>query len=100
MTTDERTPINLYSLNLGYSNKGMTKEELIKDLRKDIHIWHFILVVDIIFTVVMVYMNIKVPSMTPASIIVYIVTLSLLIVSTVKIHRYHSQYRSIINEDV
>ncbi len=90
---DERMPINIYTLDFGGGDKEMTGKELIKDLKRNMKKWYFILAADIVFTMIIAYMNVKVPDMTMICIIIYIVALVLLILSIVMLHRYHSQYK-------
>ena len=98
MSTDERTPINLYTIDFGYIDKGMTKEEIIKDLKNNMQKWFFILAANIVFTAIIVYMNVKVTNMTPVCMFLYIAALAMTIVSIIKMHKYHSRYRNIKNE--
>lgn len=92
---DERMPINLYKLDSGYNDRGMNDKELIRDSKQNIHKWYFIAVADIIFALIIAFMNFKVPDMTMVCMIIYIPALVLLIVSIVRPHRYYLQYRSI-----
>lgn len=91
---DERIPINLYKLDYDGNGKEMNSKELIKDYKENIHKWCFIAVADIVFAMIIAFMNFKVPDMTMICMIIYIAALALLIVSIVRIHRYNLQYRS------
>ena len=92
---DERMPINIYKLDAGYNDKGMNSNELIKDYKRNIHKWYFIAAVDIVFALIIAFVNFKVPDTVMMSLIIYIVVLALLIVSIVRIHGYSLQCRSI-----
>ena len=92
---DERMPINLYKLDSGYNDREMNDKELIKEYKQNIHKWYFIAVADIIFTLIIAFMNFKVPDMAMVCMIIYIPALVLLTVSIVRLHRYHLQYRRI-----
>lgn len=92
---DERMPINIYKLDAGYNDKGMNSNELIKDYKRNIHKWYFIAAVDIVFALIIAFVNFKVPDTVMMSLIIYIVVLALLIVSIVRIHGYRLQCRSI-----
>ena len=58
---DERMPINIYKLDAGYNDKGMNSNELIKDYKRNIHKWYFIAAVDIVFALIIAFVNFKVP---------------------------------------
>ena len=92
---NERMPINLYKLDYGDNDKGMNGKELIKDYKQNIHKWYFIAVADIVFAMIIACVNIKVPDMAMICMIIYIAALALLIVSFIRLYRYHLQYRSI-----
>lgn len=92
---DERMPINLYKLDSGENDKGMNWNELINDYKQNIHKWYFIAVADIIFAIIIACVNFKAPDMAIMCMIIYIAALALLIVSIVRLHRYHLQYKSI-----
>lgn len=92
---DEIMPINIYKLDAGYNDKGMNSNELIKDYKRNIHKWYFIAAVDIVFALIIAFVNFKVPDTVMMSLIIYIVVLALLIVSIVRIHGYRLQCRSI-----
>ena len=92
---DERMPINIYKLDAGYNDKGMNSNELIKDYKRNIHKWYFIAAVDIVFALIIAFVNFKVPDTVMMSLIIYIVVLALLIVSIVRIHGYRLQCRNI-----
>ena len=77
---DERMPINIYKLDAGYNDKGMNSNELIKDYKLNIHKWYFIAAVDIVFALIIAFVNFKVPDTVMMSLIIYIVVLALLIV--------------------
>ena len=51
--------------------------------------------VDIVFALIIAFVNFKVPDTVMMSLIIYIVVLALLIVSIVRIHGYRLQCRSI-----
>ena len=89
---DERMPINIYKLDAGYNDKGMNSNELIKDYKRNIHKWYFIAAADIVFALIIAFVNFKVPDTVMMSLIV---VLALLIVSIVRIHGYRLQCRSI-----
>ena len=89
---DERMPINIYKLDAGYNDKGMNSNELIKDYKRNIHKWYFIAAADIVFALIIAFVNFKVPDTV---MIIYIVVLALLIVSIVRIHGYRLQCRNI-----
>ena len=92
---DERMPINIYKLDAGYNDKGMNSIELIKDYKRNIHKWYFIAAADIVFALIIAFVNFKVPDTVMMSLIIYIVVLALLIVSIVRIHGYRLQCRNI-----
>ena len=92
---DERMPINLYKLDYGDNDKGMNGKELINDYKQNIHKWYFIAVADIVFALIIAFVNFKAPDMTMVCMIIYIAALALLIVSMVRLHKYNLQYRSI-----
>ena len=92
---DERMPINIYKLDSGYNDKGMNSIELIKDYKRNIHKWYFIAAADIVFALIIAFVNFKVPDTVMMSLIIYIVVLALLIVSIVRIHGYRLQCRNI-----
>ena len=92
---NERMPINIYKLDAGYNDKGMNSIELIKDYKRNIHKWYFITAADIVFALIIAFVNFKVPDTVMMSLIIYIVVLALLIVSIVRIHGYRLQCRNI-----
>ena len=92
---DERMPINIYKLDYGYNDNGMNSEELIKDYKQNMQKWCFIAVADIVFAVITVLVNFKVPDMAMMCLIIYIAALALLTVSIIRLRRYHLQYTSI-----
>ena len=96
---DERVPINLYKLDSGYNDKGMDGKELIKDYKQSIKKCYFIIVADIVFALIIAFVNFKVPDMVMMCLFIYIAALALLIVSIHRLHRYHLQYKS-INDDI
>ena len=96
---DERMPINIYKLDAGYNDKGMNSNELIKDYKRNIHKWYFIAAVDIVFALIIAFVNFKVPDTVMMSLIIYIAAFALMIVSIHRLYRYHLQYRS-INDDI
>lgn len=96
---DERMPINLYKLDSGYNDKGMNGKELIKDYKQSAQKWYFIAVADIVFAMIVAFVNFKVPDMVMMCMVIYIAALAMLVVSLHKIHRYHLQYKS-IKEDL
>lgn len=96
---DERMPINIYKLDAGYNDKGMNSNELIKDYKRNIHKWYFIATVDIVFALIIAFVNFKVPDTVMMSLIIYIAAFALMIVSIHRLYRYHLQYRS-INDDI
>ena len=73
----------------------MNSNELIKDYKRNIHKWYFIAAADIVFALIIAFVNFKVPDTVMMSLIIYIVVLALLIVSIVRIHGYRLQCRSI-----
>lgn len=96
---DERVPINLYKLDFGDNDKEINREELIKDYKQNIKKWYFIAIADIVFALIIAFVNFKVPDMVMMCLFIYIAALALLIVSIHRFHRYHLQYRS-INDDI
>ena len=96
---DERMPINIYKLDAGYNDKGMNSNELIKDYKQSIQKWYFIAVADIVFAMIVAFVNFKVPDMVMMCLFIYIAALALLIVSIHRLHKYHLQYKS-INDDI
>ena len=86
---NERMPINIYKLDAGYNDKGMNSNELIKDYKRNIP------AADIVFALIIAFVNFKVPDTVMMSLIIYIVVLALLIVSIVRIHGYRLQCRNI-----
>ena len=96
---DERMPINIYKLDSGYNDKGMNSIELIKDYKRNIHKWYFIAAADIVFALIIAFVNFKVPDTVMMSLIIYIAAFALMIVSIHRLYRYHLQYRS-INDDI
>lgn len=96
---DERVPINLYKLDFGYNDKEINREELIKDYKQNIKKWYFIAIADIVFALIIAFVNFKVPDMVMMCLFIYIAALALLIVSIHRLHRYHLQYKS-INDDI
>lgn len=54
---DERMPINIYKLDAGYNDKGMNSNELIKDYKRNIHKWYFIVAADIVFALIIAFVN-------------------------------------------
>ena len=85
---NERMPINIYKLDAGYNDKGM-------NYKRNIHKWYFIAAADIVFALIIAFVNFKVPDTVMMSLIIYIVVLALLIVSIVRIHGYRLQCRNI-----
>ena len=88
---------NIFNLGngVGYNDKGMNSNELIKDYKRNIHKWYFIAAADIVFALIIAFVNFKVPDTVMMSLIIYIVVLALLIVSIVRIHGYRLQCRNI-----
>ena len=82
---DERMPINIYKIDAGYNDKGMNSIELIKDYKRNIHKWYFIAAADIVFALIIAFVNFKVPDTVMMSLIIYIV----------RIHGYRLQCRNI-----
>lgn len=96
---DERVPINLYKLDFGYNDKEINREELIKDYKQNIKKWYFIAIADIVFALIIAFVNFKVPDTVMMSLFIYIAAFALMIVSIHRLYRYHLQYRS-INDDI
>ena len=63
--------------------------------RSDFVQWYFIAAADIVFALIIAFVNFKVPDTVMMSLIIYIVVLALLIVSIVRIHGYRLQCRNI-----
>ncbi len=81
LMNDARMTINIYKLDAGYNDKRMNSNELIKDYKQNIHKWYFIAAADIVFSLIIAFVNFKVPDTVMMSLIIYIVVLALLIVS-------------------
>ena len=61
--------------------------------------WYFIAIADIVFALIIAFVNFKVPDMVMMCLFIYIAALALLIVSIHRFHRYHLQYKS-INDNI
>ena len=67
----------------------------LETLQRMVDKWYFIAAADIVFALIIAFVNFKVPDTVMMSLIIYIVVLALLIVSIVRIHGYRLQCRNI-----